>query len=85
MIEQIFTVVIALIFLLVGYFLGNSGKKPELQQTEIKKPKKNVLIRAAVKAGILEYPSQEEIDYVESGEAKVDAERERVFREQFRP
>lgn len=85
MIEQVFTTIVALIFLLVGYFLGHTKKQTELLHIEEKQPKKkNPLIRAAVKAGIIEYPTQEDVDYVESGEEKVDEAREKVFRDSFK-
>jgi len=86
MIEQLFSVGIALVFLLVGYFLGRSGHKVDTERIQpvSKIPQKNALIRGAVKAGIIEYPTQEDIDYVESGEEKVDEAREKVFRENFK-
>lgn len=85
MIEQVFTVIVALLFLLVGYYLGYTTKQTKLSLREENKPKKkNPLIRAAVKAGIIEYPTQEDVDYVESGEEKVDEAREKVFRENFK-
>lgn len=73
----------SLVFLTIGYFLGkNISKKavylPQSPTVSQKQPS------AIHKAGVLDYPTQEDIDYVESGEAQVDAERERVFREQFK-
>ncbi len=89
MIEQIFTLATCLLSLLIGYFLGRAVSQPfsgrqENGQREAKNPKKNILVRAAVKAGIIEYPSQEQVDYAESGEEKVDEARDKVFREQFK-
>lgn len=78
--EQILTIITALIFLFTGYFLGRQHHDPEISKKVIKEIKK-----LPEKAGIIEYVSQADIDYVESGEDKVDAERERVFKEQFKP
>lgn len=82
--EQLWTVGISLLFLFIGYFLGRSKTEPELGKQVFQNIKK-FPVKTAIKAGILEYASQADIDYERSGEAKVDEERERVFREQFKP
>jgi hypothetical protein len=37
------------------------------------------------KGQVIDYPTADEINYEESGEKKVDQERERVFKDQFKP
>lgn len=83
MIEQLLIIADSVLFLLLGYYLGQHTQQtqPKPTQQSTKKSVKNFLM----KAGIIEYPTQADIDYVASGEEKVDAERERVFREQFKP
>lgn len=82
--EQLLIIFNSLLFLLVGYFLGRQYHNPEVGKKIVEKIKK-LPVEVAVKSGVIEYVSQADIDYHESGEDKVDAERERVFKEQFRP
>lgn len=82
--EQLLIIFDSLLFLFVGYFLGRQYHVPDLGKKVIEQVKK-MPAKAAVKAGVIEYVTQEDIDYTESGEDKVDAERERVFRENFKP
>lgn len=81
--EQLLIIFDSLLFVLVGYFLGRHHHDPEIGKKVISEIKK-FPEKAAVKAGVIEYVSQADIDYTESGEERVDKERERVFQEQFK-
>jgi len=82
--EQLLLIFSNITFLLLGWCLGRQITDKEIGKKVIKEVK-DFPAKAAVKAGIIEYVSQEDIDYVESGEDKVDQERERIFKEQFKP
>lgn len=71
----------SIIFLFIGYFFGRYHNNQKIVQEAIKHIKK----RNAPKPGIIDYPTQADVEYSESGEEKVDAERLRVFQEQFKP
>lgn len=82
--EQLFIVFDSLLFLLVGYFLGRRHIEPTIGQhfsQQAKEKTKNFLI----KSGVIEYPTQEQVDYVQSGEEKVDEAREQLFKKYFKP
>ncbi len=86
MIQEFLIIANSLLFLLIGFYLGRPKSttvidKPASQQAiKQEKPKKNLL----EKAGIIEYASQEDIDYVESGEEHVDEARNKAFRDNFK-
>lgn len=78
--EQLLIIFDSLLFLLVGWLLGRHTQEPEIGKKVIKEIKK-----LPVKAGIIEYVTQADIDYTESGEDKVDEAREKLFKENFKP
>jgi hypothetical protein len=72
----------SLLFLVIGYLLGRWHNERKLVEEAIKQVKKQTNI---VRPGVIEYPTQADIDYVDSGEEKVDEARLRLFKEQFKP
>lgn len=64
-----------------GYYLGKSNNSAPLDKANAAK----VRTKLAFRGSVIDYPSQADIDYRDSGEEAVDRERERVFREQFKP
>jgi|GEM_PF-2878158 len=87
--EQLLIIFDSLLFLLVGWFLGRHPEKVKLIEKipdnpeETKKP--NGLHGVPVKSGVIDYPSQADIDYTGSEEEKTDKERERIFNRDFTP
>lgn len=71
----------SLLFLLIGYLLGRLHTNEKIIQETIKQVKK----QDTPKPGIIDYPTQEEIDYRESGEEKVDEARKKLFEVFFKP
>lgn len=84
MLEQLIIIFSNLLFLLIGYYLGYERSDIKVAE-DVKKKIINQTKKTLLKAGIIDYPTQGEIDYRESGEEKVDEAREKVFREQFKP
>lgn len=74
-------IVVALTFLYIGYVMGKAYKEKERIEKEEKLP--SVVKKEVVKGGVIDYPTQESIDYELSGERKVDEAREKLFREYF--
>lgn len=83
--EQLLIIFNSLLFLLVGYFLGRHPEKIKLIEKIPEPQKKTKITEIPVKSGIIEYPSQADIDYRESGQDKVDEAREKLFKENFKP
>lgn len=82
--EQLLIIFDSLLFLLVGYLLGRQHHEPEIGKKVVSEIKK-LPVKAAIKSGVIEYVTQEDIDYRESGEEKVDEARQQLFDKQFKP
>ena len=86
MIQELLIIANSLLFLLIGFYLGRPSSTTVIEKaaspkdSKPVKPKKHFL----EKAGIIEYSTQEDIDYVESGEEHIDEARNKAFRENFR-
>lgn len=81
-IEELLIIFTALIFTIVGYFLGkDQGKKEEIKSVfkkQVVEPNK-----AKSLGGVIDYPSQAEIDYHGSEQEKADIAREELFKKTF--
>lgn len=75
-------IVNSIIFLAIGYFLGRYHHNQEVFKDTMKSIKK---IMNHPKSGVIDYPTQEEIDYRESGEEKTDEARTKLFEQFFKP
>ncbi len=80
MIQEVLIIANSLIFLLIGFYLGRPHtttiEKPANPQADkTAKPKRNIL----EKAGIIEYASQDQVDYYESGQDKIDRAKVEAF------
>lgn len=70
---DILLVMTALLFYFLGRYAG--------REVEIVKKVKRVLRRDKVQAGVIDYPSQEELDYKGSEQEKIDHDMTRAARE----
>jgi len=80
--SEILIIITALLFLTIGFFLGRySGREIDIARKTLKDIKRKI---NPPHSGVINYATPRDIEYEGSEEQKVDAERERVFRENFK-
>jgi hypothetical protein len=86
-IDQVLIIYTALISIVIGYYLGEhqDDKKKEIKSVFCQQPNRPLpVVKKKKIQGAIDYPSQEDLDYVDSEEEAADIARQDLFQKVFK-